>query len=126
MPRFPLELPLQAPQCLLRNERGILLLILSLGCLVQIIVTLFTNGGGDLQYAYVPTVMSILHGQNPYLSGQSWNTGYPPFFFLLLGGVALLGSLGGSLILAMVFLCLRIGLVIGHVVLGWSTDVCVV
>src|SRR5438309_1239106 len=118
MPRFPLELPLQTPQWLLRNERGILLLILSLGCLVQIIVTLFTNGGGDLQYAYVPTVMSILHGQNPYLSGQPWNTGYPPFFFLFLAGLALLGSLGGSMTLATVSWSLRIGLVIGHVALG--------
>ena len=109
---------MQTPEWLLQNELRVLLLILSLGCLVQIFVTLFTNGGGDLQYAYVPTVMSILHGQNPYLSGQPWNTGYPPFFFLLLGGVALLGSLGGSMTLATVSWSLRIGLVIGHVVLG--------
>src|SRR2546428_9494074 len=100
MPRFPLELPLQTPQWLLRNERGILLLILSLGCLVQIIVTLFTNGGGDLQYAYVPTVMSILHGQNPYLSGEPSNIRDSPLFFLLLEGVGLLWSLGGSVTLA--------------------------
>src|SRR3989442_3483852 len=92
-PRFPLELPVQTPQWLLQNERRVLLLILSFGCLVQIIVTLITNGGGDLQYAYVPTVMSILHGQNTYLSWQTWHTGYPTLFFLPLGSVSLLGSL---------------------------------
>src|SRR2546427_13208010 len=109
MPRFPLELPLQTPQWLLRNQRGILLLILSLGCLVQIIVTLFTNGGGDLQYAYVPTVMSILKGQDLYLSGRPWTTGYRPFFFLLMGGMAWLGCLVGSLTLATRFCAVRIG-----------------
>jgi hypothetical protein len=88
------------------------------GCLVQVIVTLVTSGGGDLQYAYAPTVSSILHGQNPYISGQPWNTGYPPFFFLLLAGVAMLGSLGGPVSLATVSWSLRTGLVIGHVALG--------
>jgi len=88
------------------------------GCLVQFIVTLFTNGGGDLKDAYVPTVSSILHGHNPYLSGQPWNTGYPPFFFLLLAGVAVFGSLGGLVSPATVSWSLRIGLVIGHVALG--------
>jgi hypothetical protein len=93
-------------------------LILSVGCLVQFTVTLFTNGGGDLQYAYVPTISSILHGQNPYLSNQPWNTGYPPFFFLLLAGIAFLGSIGGPLTLAVISGSLRTGLVIGHVTLG--------
>jgi hypothetical protein len=93
-------------------------LILSVGCLVQVTVTLFTNGGGDLQYAYVPTISSILHGQNPYLSSQPWNTGYPPFFFLLLAGIAFLGSIGGPLTIAVISGSLRTGLVIGHVTLG--------
>ena len=81
-------------------------------------MTLVTSGGGDLQYAYAPTVSIILHGQNPYISGQPWNTGYPPFFFLLLAGVAMLGSLGGPVSLATVSWSLRAGLVIGHVALG--------
>jgi hypothetical protein len=93
-------------------------LILSVGCVVQFTVTLFTNGGGDLQYAYVPTISSILHGQNPYLSNQPWNTGYPPFFFLLLAGIAFLGSIGGPLTLAVISGSLRTGLVIGHATLG--------
>lgn len=109
---------MQTPQWLAQNERHVLVLILSAGCLVQIIVTLLTNGGADLQYAYAPTISSILRGQNPYLSNQPWNTGYPPFFFLLLAGIALLGSIGGPLSLVLISGTLRTGLVIGHVALG--------
>ncbi len=109
---------MQPPQWLVQNERLVLILILSVGCLVQSVVTFLTNGGGDLQYAYVPTVSSILHGQNPYLSNQPWNTGYPPFFFLVLAGIALVGSIGGSVSLAVISVSLRTGLVIGHLTLG--------
>jgi hypothetical protein len=108
----------QQSQWLVRNERPVLALILCVGCLVQVVVTLLTSGGGDLQYAYVPTVSSILHGQNPYLSNQPWNTGYPPFFFLVLAGIALVGSIGGSVSLAVISVSLRAGLVIGHSTLG--------
>jgi len=45
-----------------------------------------TAGGGEIILTYIPKTLMLLHGQNPY-SAQAWAAPYPPFMFLVLGGI---------------------------------------
>src|SRR6266705_3437237 len=53
-----------------------------------------TNGGDDLLYSDIPRSIMLLQGRDPYLVAQ-WHSPYPPFLFVVVGGILWIAGGGG-------------------------------
>lgn len=91
--------------------------ILSAGFLARLAMTFSSSGGYDLLWADAPKIILALNGANPYVS-EPWLAPYPPLYYLVSMGVAILAGLGSNPGFETVVWGLRIGLVVGHVLLA--------
>src|SRR2546422_2959053 len=74
----------------------LLAIIVGLAGIQKLLLLSSTNGGGEIMSTYLPKTLMLLRGQNPY-STLAWAAPYPPFLFVVIGGIVELTTFGNAL-----------------------------
>jgi len=74
------------PKAIKKYASFLFAIILGIATVQKWLLLSSTNGGGEIMSTYIPKTLMLLHGQNPY-STEAWAAPYPPFMFIVLGGI---------------------------------------
>jgi hypothetical protein len=74
------------PKAIKKYASFLFAIILGIAAVQKWLLLSSTNGGGEIMSTYIPKTLMLLHGQNPY-STEAWAAPYPPFMFIVLGGI---------------------------------------
>ena len=77
-----------------RFSSVVFIALLAGGAAAKYMAIAASNGGDDLLYSDIPRSIMLLQGRNPYLVAQ-WHSPYPPFLFVVVGGILWIAGGGG-------------------------------
>ncbi len=84
------------PQAIKKYAPLLFAIILGIAAVQKWLLLSRTDGGPELVSAYLLKTLMLLRGQNPY-STEAWAAPYPPFLFIVLGGIVQLTTWGTAL-----------------------------